>query len=101
MADETCRPTAEQQTVISQIHLRCKYEFFVENKPHLEADIQHCTQQSMCHLIHGLPGAGKSKLLQWLQSYWETAWKYERGIHFAFVAYSNSMADNINGFTMH
>eukprot|EP00973_Karenia_brevis_P056412 7846670-Karenia_brevis.AAC.1 len=61
----------------------------------------------MCHLIHGLPGAGKSKLLQWLV--WtvasveglEAVWKYERGIHFAIVAYSKSMADNINGLTMH
>ena len=55
----------------------------------------------MCHLIHGMPGAGKSKLLQWLQSDWETVWKYERGIHLAFVANSRSMADNINGFAMH
>ena len=83
------------------MHLRTKFEFFVENNLPLANDIQHMTPQPMCHLIHGLPGAGKSKLLQWLQSYWETVWKYERGIHFAFVAYSNSMADNINGFTMH
>ena len=55
----------------------------------------------MFHLLHGLPGAGQSKVLQWLQSYWEEVWKYESGVHFAFVAYSNSMADNINGFTMH
>eukprot|EP00973_Karenia_brevis_P038201 5266701-Karenia_brevis.AAC.1 len=31
MSDQTCRPTAEQFTVIRQMHLRTKYEFFVEN----------------------------------------------------------------------
>ena len=93
MADTTCTPTAQQEAVIQSIHLRTKYEFFVENNLPLTSDIQDMTPRPMCHLIHGLPGAGKSKLLQWLESYWETVWKYERGIHFAFVAYSNSMAD--------
>ena len=97
MEDTTCTPTVQQREVIQNIHLRTKYEFFVENNLPLANDIQHMTPRPMCHLIHGLPGAGKSRLLQWLQSYWETVWKYERGIHFAFVAYSNSMADNING----
>ena len=67
----------------------------------MEPDIAQFTPQPMCHLLHGLPGAGKSKVLQWIKSYWETVWKYKHGEHFVFVAYSNSMADNINGFTMH
>eukprot|EP00973_Karenia_brevis_P033233 4585767-Karenia_brevis.AAC.1 len=55
----------------------------------------------MLHLLHGLPGAGKSEVLQLLHSFWETVWKYELGAHFVFVAYPNAMADNIGGFTMH
>ena len=93
MEDTTCTPTVQQREVIQSIHLRTKYEFFVENNLPLTSDIQDMTPRPMCHLIHGLPGAGKSKLLQWLESYWTTVWKYERGIHYAFVAYSNSMAD--------
>ena len=45
----------------------------------------------MFHLIHGLPGAGKSKILEWVQSLWEIVWRYKQGDDFAFVAYSNSM----------
>ena len=101
LADTMCTPTVQQREVIQNIHLRTKYEFFVENSLPLTNDVHHMTPHPMCHLIHGLPGASKSRLLQWLESYWETVWKYERGIHFAFVAYSNSMADNINGFTIH
>ena len=101
MEDPLCTPTQQQMEVIQNVHLRTKYEYFVENNLPLSTDIEHMTLRPMCHMIHGLPGAGKSKVLMWLQSYWETVWRYERGIHFAFVAYSNSMADNINGFTIH
>ena len=75
LADATCAPTLQQRAVIQQVHLRTKYQFFVENNLKLEDDIQHLSPQLRCHLIHGLPGAGKSTLLQWLQSYWETVWK--------------------------
>ena len=101
MEDPVCTPTQQQMEVIQNVHLRSKYEYFVENNLPLSSDIQHMTPCPMCHLIHGLPGAGKSKSLQWLQSYWETVWNYKQGTHFAFVAYSNSMADNINGLTRH
>ena len=93
MADPMCTPTAEQEAVIQSIHLLTKYEFFVEYNLPLTEDVQNMTPCPMCNLIHGLPGAGKSRLLQWVESYWETVWKYEHGIHFAFVAYSNSMSD--------
>eukprot|EP00973_Karenia_brevis_P074070 10294385-Karenia_brevis.AAC.1 len=55
----------------------------------------------MLYLLHGLPGAGKSEILKWLRSYWETVWKYEHVVDFVFVAYSNAMADNIGGSAMH
>ena len=67
--DTTCTPTVQQREVIQSIHLRTKYEFFVENNLPLTSDIQDMTPRPMCHLIHGLPGAGKSKLSQWLESY--------------------------------
>ena len=101
LADTKCTPTTQQHEVIQCIHLRTKYEHFVEQNMTMEEDIKDFSPKPMFHLLHGLPGAGKSQVLQWLQSYWQTVWQFESGIHFAFVAYSNSMADNINGFTMH
>ena len=61
MADPMCTPTAEQEAVIQSIHLRTKYEFFVEYNLLLTEDVQDMTPCPMCHLIHGLPGAGKSR----------------------------------------
>eukprot|EP00973_Karenia_brevis_P020736 2847996-Karenia_brevis.AAC.1 len=55
----------------------------------------------MLHLLHGLPGSGKSEVLKWLRSYWEIVWQDEHGLEFVSAADSNAMADNIGGFTMH
>lgn len=86
LSNTQCTPTQQQRDVIECVHLRTKYEHFLENNLPMQDDIKHLTPKPMFHLLHGIPGAGKSKVLQWLQSYWETVWKYERGVHFAFVA---------------
>ena len=52
-------------------------------------------------LIHGLPGAGKTEVFKWLRSYFEDVWQYRHGDEFVFVARMNSMADNIQGTTLH
>ena len=51
--------------------------------------------------MHGLPGSGKSKVLEWLRNYFETVWKWTLGHEFVFLAPLNSMASNIGGFTHH
>ena len=53
------------------------------------------------HLIHGLPGSGKSELLRWIRSYFEEVWQWSYGAEFVFLAPLNSMANNIGGSTVH
>ena len=53
------------------------------------------------HLIHGLPGSGKSELTRWIQNYFEEVWQYKKGEQFVFLAPMNSMANNIGGSTVH
>eukprot|EP00973_Karenia_brevis_P020431 2806107-Karenia_brevis.AAC.1 len=55
----------------------------------------------MLHVLHGLPGSGKSEVLKWLRSYWEVVWKYEHGVQCVSVAFPTTMADNIGGFIIH
>ena len=53
------------------------------------------------HLIHGLPGSGKSELMKWIRSYFEDVWLWTYGEEFVFLAPLNSMASNIGGSTVH
>ena len=69
VADQVCTPTTQQMAVIEYVHLRTKYEHFLDNNLPLHEDVRNMTPQPIFHLLHGLPGAGKSKVLQWLQSY--------------------------------
>ena len=55
----------------------------------------------LLRLVHGLPGAGKSKVILWIKSYLEDVWLWEHNNQFAIVAPFNSMADNISGGTLH
>eukprot|EP00973_Karenia_brevis_P077523 10770671-Karenia_brevis.AAC.1 len=90
-----------QRAIIDYVHACACYEFFTENNLPQWPFTANLQPQPMLHLMHGLPGSGQSEVLKWLRSYWEIVWKYEHGLHFVFVAYSNAMADNISGFTMH
>ncbi len=94
-------PTAQQKMFLITVHLRRKYEYFVEQGLVFTEDIMHLSAAPLYRLVHGLPGAGKSQLLLWLRSYFEVVWKWTHGDQFVFLAAMNSMADNIGGNTMH
>ena len=52
-------------------------------------------------MVHGLPGAGKSEVLKWVRSYFETVWLWTIGVQFQFLAPLNMMAHGIGGETLH
>ena len=87
--------------VLTLIHGRCKYEYFVEQGLPLTADLAVMSAEPLYRLIHGLPGAGKSQVLIWIRDYFETVWHWVHGDEFVFVAGLNSMADHIGGATLH
>ena len=94
-------PTAKQREILLTVHLRRKYEYFLEQGLTLSADIAYLSSTPLYRLIHGLPGAGKSQVLLWLRSYFEEVWHWKHRDQFVFLTSMNSMADNIGGFTMH
>jgi SpoVK/Ycf46/Vps4 family AAA+-type ATPase len=53
------------------------------------------------NLLHGPPGAGKSLLIKWIRSYFETVWDWEHGVQFVILAPMNTMANNVGGETIH
>ena len=53
------------------------------------------------YLIHGVPGAGKSRIIQLLREAFENILNWQHGIHFVCLAFQNAMAAAINGFTIH
>ena len=55
--------------VLTLIHGRCKYEYFVEQGLPLTADLAVMSAEPLYRLIHGLPGAGKSQVLLWIRDY--------------------------------
>eukprot|EP00973_Karenia_brevis_P076207 10583127-Karenia_brevis.AAC.1 len=99
--NEKHAPTMAQRELIDYVHARTCYEFFIETDLPQLPFTEYLRPQPMLHLLHGLPGSGKSEVLRWLRSYWEIVWKHEHGVRCVLVAYSNAVADNIGGFTMH
>ena len=52
-------------------------------------------------LIHGIPGAGKSKVIAWICELFTDVLGWTSGNQFVCLAVQNSMAANIGGSTIH
>ncbi len=71
-ADTTTKtPTLQQARILEVVHLRCKYEYFVEQSLPLSADLTNMSAVPLYRLVHGLPGSGKSQVPLWIRDYFE------------------------------
>ena len=52
-------------------------------------------------LIHGLPGTGKSKVINWIRRLFTEALEWEHGVQFICVAFQNRVAHAMGGSTLH
>ena len=95
------RPNTKQWQVLELIHHRCIYEYQEEVTQTVNATLQENHQEPLFRMVHGLPGAGKSEILKWLQTYFEDVWLWTKGIHFEYLAPLNMMAHAIGGQTIH
>ena len=91
------QPYDAQWQVLNTVHQRC----VLEHQKQLKHDVEIPEDLPLLRLVHGLPGSGKTQLMKWLRSYFETVWQWALGDEFAFVAPLNSMAANIDGSTIH
>ena len=89
-------PNVLQRQVLEMLHDKCVEEKIFSDDASLQA-----APAPLRHLIHGLPGSGKSELTRWIQSYFEEVWQHKKGQEFVFLAPMNSMASNIGGSTVH
>jgi len=90
-------PTVEQWELLDSVHRRCKLEHAEE-----VADTINTTgEEPLRSFVHGLPGAGKTQVMKWLQSYFEEVWGWKAGVHFIFLAPMNTMAARLDGQTVH
>ena len=91
-------PYPGQWSILREVLNRCVQE-------HLEEEMDKVNTASspeqMLHLVHGLPGSGKSRVIKLLRSYFEEVWLWTHGVYFVFLAPMNTMASNIEGFTSH
>jgi len=92
------KPYDQQWQILDMVHSRCVLEETESARPNAPRE---SLQEPLFKLVHGLPGSGKSQLLEWLTDYFQSVWQWHVGIHFMKVAPMNSMAANIGGATMH
>ena len=85
------RPTGEQEEVLRAVVARVREEASEEQRavPWQEAS------EPLFQLLHGVPGSGKSEVLQWIREVFETALGWKHGTQFVYLAVQNLMAAQI------
>jgi len=90
-------PTAQQWRVLEEIYKRAT----VEQHEFIQNSRSKSQVEPLRMLVQGLPGAGKSQVIQWIRSLFEEVLGYTHGIEFVCVASMNTMAALIGGMTLH
>ena len=88
-------PNPKPTEIVDVVHRRCVVEREVRDRGE-----QDSSEGALLRLVRGLPGSGKSKVLEWLRKYFETVWTLIFGNEFVFLAPLNSMPSNMGGFTL-
>lgn len=63
--------------------------------------VSETNDEPVFDLIHGLPGAGKSKVIAWICELFTEILRWTHGNQFVCLAFQNTMAANIGGSTIH
>ena len=95
--DADARPNAEQLALLKHIVQRIQVEISEERAGTKAAT----THEPIFDLVHGIPGAGKSKVISWLRELFEQVIGWSHGVQFVCLAFQNSMAAHIDGQTIH
>ena len=63
--------------------------------------VNESAQEPLLDLVHGFPGTGKSLMIVWMRQLMEDGLGWVHGVQFVCLAFQNSMAAQINGYTLH
>jgi hypothetical protein len=83
--------------VLQRVARRVSCEWFEERA----ATAATSTEDPMFELVHGHPGTGKSKVIEWQRELFEAVLGWQHGVQFVCLAFQNTMAGNIGGQTIH
>ena len=95
--EDPMRPNAEQEKVLRRLLARVLEESRLEQT---DAKAQS-KAEPLRDLVHGCPGTGKSAMTAWIRDLFENVLGWEHGVQFVFLSFQNTMAADINGFTIH
>ena len=104
MQSETESPTKEQQQILERVKDRVLQELYLEKSDEYLDRKQSSVQQKeepLRGFIHGPPGTGKSRLIQFIRRFFIEALEWEHGVTFMFVAFQNRVAYAMGGTTLH
>ena len=94
--DRQC-PNAQQLEVVRRVATRVMREGLEER----DGTAATTVEEPLFHLIHGLPGTGKSRVIAWIRELFEAVLGWQHGVQFVCLAFQNAMAANIDGHTVH
>ena len=101
------KPNTQQLDILKAVKDRLLVEIQLEiegpelrrkHQPHLFST--DC-EEPMRALIHGLPGAGKSRVINWIRRLFMEARDWTHGVQFLCVAFQNKAAYAMGGSTLH
>ena len=97
-------PTSEQFHVLRTVKERLLLEFRLEKEGSLRPKghpVREVEEQPLLVFCHGSPGAGKSRVINWICRMFKEAlgWKHED--EFLCVAFQNRVAQAMGGNTLH
>ena len=90
-------PYQEQEDILRRVYQRILLE---EREAHF-GRVNTSEEEPMRALIHGFPGAGKSKVIHWLRDLFEKVFGWKHREEFVCIAPLNTMAALIKGYTVH
>jgi len=90
-------PTAEQMAFLRTVADRLK----IEAREELCGTKSCNASEPIFDLLHGVPGCGKSQIIQWIRDAFEKYLDWTHGVQFVCIAFQNTMAAHISGSTIH
>ena len=67
----------------------------------LQRRVGESAEEPLLDLIHGFPGTGKSKVIQWMRTLMEDGLGWEHGVQYQCLATRNTMVALVGSSTMH